>query len=152
MEERTGWRKQNESQIGEEKWQTCWCCRDQQRACRMAQASAEKLEHTGPAETERVASVLQREQLTSTPEPPLPKGKGTEYQITRGDSQSGREPHLGERKHEKERVDSTVNEGRFQGGKRGQGESRRKHERVSGRKSSPGRSAESWFHFKSGQT
>ena len=30
--------------------------------------------------------------------------------------------------------------------------SRRKHERVSGRKSSPGRSAESWPHFKSGQT
>ena len=41
----------------EEKWQTCWCCRDQQRACRMVQASAEKLEHTGPAEKERVASV-----------------------------------------------------------------------------------------------
>ena len=30
--------------------------------------------------------------------------------------------------------------------------SRRKHERVTGRKSSPGRSAESWFHSKSGQT
>ena len=30
--------------------------------------------------------------------------------------------------------------------------SRRKHEWVSGRKSSPGRSAESWFHSKSGQT
>ena len=30
--------------------------------------------------------------------------------------------------------------------------SRSKHERVSGRKSSPGRSAESWFHSKSGQT
>ena len=29
---------------------------------------------------------------------------------------------------------------------------RRKHERVSGRKSSPGRSEESWFHSKSGQT
>ena len=29
---------------------------------------------------------------------------------------------------------------------------RRKHERVSGRKSSPGRSAESWFHSKSGQS
>ena len=27
--------------------------------------------------------------------------------------------------------------------------SRRKHERVSGCKSSPGRSAEPWFHFKS---
>ena len=38
-------------------WQTCWCCRDEQRACRMAQASAEKLEHTGPDEKERVASV-----------------------------------------------------------------------------------------------
>ena len=51
-----------------------------------------------------------------------------------------------------------VNEGRFQGGKGGQARraslraSRRKHERVSGCKSSPGRSAESWFHSKSGQT
>ena len=53
----------------EEKWQTCWCCRDQQRACRMAQASAEKLEHTGPAEIKRVASVPQRKQLARTPKP-----------------------------------------------------------------------------------
>ena len=44
----------------------------------MTQASAEKLEHTGLAEKEKVASVPQREQLVSTPEPPLPKGKGTE--------------------------------------------------------------------------
>ena len=43
----------------------------------MAQASAEKLEHTRPAEKERVASVPQREQLARTPEPPLPKGNGT---------------------------------------------------------------------------
>ena len=50
----------------------------------MAQASAEKLEHTGPAEKERVASELQREQLASTPEPPWPKGKETEHQIVRG--------------------------------------------------------------------
>ena len=62
----------------EEKWQACWCCRDQQTVCRMAQASEVKLEHTGPAEKERVASVPQREQLASTPEPPLPKIKGTE--------------------------------------------------------------------------
>ena len=81
MEERTGWRGQNESQIIKEKWQTCWCYRDQQRACRMAQASAEKLEHTGPAEKERVASVPQREQLAKTPEPLLPKGKGTEPSV-----------------------------------------------------------------------
>ena len=62
----------------EEKWQTCWCCRDQQKACRMAQALAEKLEHTGPAEKKRVASLPQREQLASTLEPLLPEGKGTE--------------------------------------------------------------------------
>ena len=59
----------------EEKWQTCWCCLDQQKACQMVQASANKLEQTGPAEKERVASVPQREQLESTPEPPLPKRK-----------------------------------------------------------------------------
>ena len=54
MEERIGWRIQSENQIeGEEKWQTCWCCRDQQTACRMAQASAEKLEHTGPAKKKK---------------------------------------------------------------------------------------------------
>ena len=32
-----------------------------------------KLEHTGPTEKKRVASVSKREQLASTPEPPLPK-------------------------------------------------------------------------------
>ena len=64
-----------------EKWQTCWCCRDQQRACRKAQVSAEKLEHTGPAEKIRVASVPRREELVSIPEPPLPKGKGTESSV-----------------------------------------------------------------------
>ena len=73
--------RESDSRRREEKWQTCWCCRDQQRACRMAQASAEKLEHTGHAEKERVASVPQREQLARTPEPPLPKRKGTEPSI-----------------------------------------------------------------------
>ena len=78
----------------------------------MAQASAEKtfflglpkkLEQTGPAEKERVASVPQREQLAGTPEPPLPKGKGTEPFIQSPDhegedSQGGRELHLGKGK------------------------------------------------------
>ena len=45
--------------------------------CRMAQALAEKLKHTGPAEKERVVSVPQREQLASASELPLPKAKGT---------------------------------------------------------------------------
>ena len=62
-------------------WQTCWCCRDQQRACRMAQASAEKLKHAGPAEKERIASMTQKEQLVSTPEPPLPKGERPELSV-----------------------------------------------------------------------
>ena len=57
----------------EEKWQACWWCRDQQRACRMDQTSAEKLKHTGPAENERVASVPQREQFANMPEPPFSK-------------------------------------------------------------------------------
>ena len=39
--------RESDNRRREEKWQTCWCCRDQQRVCRMAQASAEKLEHTG---------------------------------------------------------------------------------------------------------
>ena len=68
----------------------------------MAQALAEKLEHTGPAEKERVASVPQREQLASTPKPPLPKGKEHSRPSRvpdreEGDSQGEREPHLGER-------------------------------------------------------
>ena len=54
----------------------------------MVQASAEKLEHTGPAQKEKVALVMQREQSTSTPEPPLSRGKrnravNSEYQIVR---------------------------------------------------------------------
>ena len=40
-----------------------------QRACRITYVSAKKLEHTGPAEKERVASILQREKSASTPEP-----------------------------------------------------------------------------------
>ena len=67
----------------------------------MAQASAEKLEHTGPANKERVTSVPQREQLARRPEPPLPGEQGTEpsVQSTRswgGETQGGREPHLSE--------------------------------------------------------
>ena len=56
----------------------------------MAQASAEKLEHTGPAEKER-ASVPHREKLARTPEPPLPKGKGTEPSVQSNRSCVGKE-------------------------------------------------------------
>ena len=68
----------------------------------MAQASAEKLEHTGPAEKKRVASMPHREQLANTPESPLPKGKGTKPLVQRtrsggGENQGEQEPHLGEK-------------------------------------------------------
>ena len=43
-------------------------------------------------------------------------------------------------------MDSTVKEDKFQGAEI----NRRKHERVSGCKNSPGRSAEFWFHYYSG--
>ena len=159
-----------------EKWQTCWCCRDQQRTCRIAQASAEKLEPIGPAEKERVASVPQIEQLARMPEPPrvrksrLCQKEKEQSRQSRvpdrevGDSQGEQEPHLGEREREikagawrgKGRLHS---EGRQVPRRKGRvskeslpRRSRRKHERVSGRKSSPGRSAESWFHSKFGQT
>ena len=93
----------------EEKSQTCWCCRDLQRACRMTQASAEKLEHTGPAKKGRSASVPQREQLASTPEPSLPKKKQQSRQSRApdrkgGESQGKREPHLGEKERNRARV------------------------------------------------
>ena len=156
-ERESDWRRR------EEKWHICWCFRDQQRACRMAQISAEKLEHTGPAEKDRVASVPQREQLAITPESLLPRGEGTELSVLSTRSYGGRKKRWAraapwrerggsEREYEEKRVDFTVRKGRFQGGKGRTSKkslprrSRRKHKRVSGRKSSPERSEESWFH------
>ena len=88
-----------------------------------------KLEHTGSAEKEKVASVSQSEQLASTPEPSLPKEKGTKpsVQIVRWERVKESESHTlaGERGFGAEawggkRVDSTEKEGRFQGGEGGQ--------------------------------
>ena len=36
-------KRESESKRKEDKWQACWCRRDQWRVCRMAQASAETL-------------------------------------------------------------------------------------------------------------
>ena len=93
-EERTEWQGQSESR-GErrrkKKWQTCWCCRDQRKAGRMAQASLVKLQQTEPAEKKRETSVPQSEQFASMPELPLPIGKGTEQSVQITGSLSGRE-------------------------------------------------------------
>ena len=49
----------------------------------MAQVLAKKLEHTGPAKKEKIASVPPRKQLASTPEPPLPKETEPSVQSTK---------------------------------------------------------------------
>ena len=147
-------RRESDRRKREEKWQTCWCCRDQHRACRMAQAPAEKLEHSRPAEKERVALVPQRKQLASTLEPLLPKRKRTEPSVQstlaserkiraragRGKGRLHSEGRQIPRRKRRASKNSLLRR------------SKRKHERVSGRKSSPGQSAESWFHSMSGQT
>ena len=134
----------------------------------MAQASAEKLEHTGPAKNERVVSVPQREQLARRRSRPCQKEKeqsrlsiAPDHEV--GKSQGEREPHLGEREGIRARAWSGkggLHDERGQIPRRKERaskksfprRSRRKHERVSRRKSSPGRSAESCFHSKSRQT
>ena len=100
-----------------------WCCRDQQRACRMAQASTEKLRKDWRQCPEKAvgkyagaAFAKRRKNRAVSPE----------YQIIRGERVKVSENRTlarergSEWKHEKERVDSTVKEGRFQGGKGGQ--------------------------------
>ena len=142
-------RESHSRRTREEKWQTCWCCRDQQRVCRMAQASADKLEHTGPAEKEwpqcRRESSWQecRSRLCQ-------KGKKPSVQSTRpwggGEPRWARERGIrtggwrGKSEFRSKRRQIPRRKGRASK-KSLLSRSRRKHERVSGRKSSPGRSA-----------
>ena len=84
MEEKTRWRGQNESVIaGEEKrnGRLYGAAETSKERAELRRFLAEKLEHTGPAEKERVASVPWREQLARMPEAPLPKGKQTEPSV-----------------------------------------------------------------------
>ena len=87
MEERK--ERESDSKRRDEKWQICWCYRDQQGASTMAQASAEKLEHTGPAEKERMFSLPQRKQLASVQELTFPKRKETNPSVQSTRSQGG---------------------------------------------------------------
>ena len=128
----------------------------------MAQASAEKLKHTRPIENERLASVPQREQLARTLEPPLPKGKEQSC-LSKVPDHEGERVKVGESRTLARGRGIRAKAWREKGGlhrerrqiprRKGRASKeslprrgRRKHERVSGRKSSPGRSAESWFH------
>ena len=124
----------------------------------MAQISAKKLEHTVLAEKDR-------EPWASTPQPPLPKENKTEPSVRSNRSYGGRESRWvraaapWREKGGSEREGGLHNEPRQIPRRKGRASnkslprtSRRKHERWSGRKSSPGRSAEPWFHSNSGQT
>ena len=87
----------------EEKWQTCWCCQDQQRECRMAQGSAEKLEQTGPAEKERVASERAVAKYAGATLAKKEKEQSRLFRVTdheEGESQDEQELHLDEREED----------------------------------------------------
>ena len=129
----------------------------------MAQASAEKLEHTGPAEKERVAT---ERAVGKNAGAALAKRKRNrtvcpEHQIIRGERvKMGKSRILARKRGIRVRAwggkGGLDRERRQIPGRASKKSlpraSRRKHERVIGRKSSLGRSAESWFHSKSGQT
>ena len=130
----------------------------------MAQTSAEKLEHTGPAEKERVTSERAVGKNAGVAFAKRNRAVCPEYQIMRGErvkvGESGtltREKGIRVRawreKGRLHREGRQIPRRKGRAGKKSLPErSRRKHERVSGRKSSPGRSVESWFHSRSGQT
>ena len=152
----------------EEKWQTCRCCRDQQRACRMAQTSAETLEHTGLPKREEWPQCHRESSWQIRQSRPCQKEK-EQSRLSRVPDHEGERVKMGEsRTLARERgirarawsgEDGLHCERRKIPRRKGRASkkslprtSRRKHKRVSGRKSSPGRSAESWFHSKFGQT
>ena len=96
----------------------------------MAQASAEKLEHTGPAEKKSGLSARERA-VGKYARAAIVKRKRNiavcpEYQVVRwdrvkvGESRTLARKSGSELEHGKERVSFTVKESRFQGGKGGQ--------------------------------
>ena len=125
----------------------------------MAQASAEKLQDTGPAEKERVASVPQRERAVGkNARVPSPKGK-ERSRLSKAPDHKRERVKLGESRTLARELGIRAKAWSGKGGLHGERwqiprrtgraskksllrTSRRKHERVSGRKSSPGRSAE----------
>ena len=155
MEERTGWRGQNESQTeGEEKrngrlygaaetskeraeWRSFsgktgayWACRKGKSGLSATQRAVGKNAGAALAKRKRNRAVYPEYQVMRGIGARAWRGKG-------GLDCEGRQISRRTGRASEKSLPRT---------------SRRKHERVSGRKSSPGRSAESWFHSKSGQT
>ena len=132
----------------------------------MTHALAEKLRRTGPAEksgfsvTKRAVGKYTRAVFAKRNRTVCPKHQiERRERIKASESRTLAREEGSEREHEEERVDSSVKEGRQNPRRTGRASkkslprgSRRKHEWVSGRKSSPGASAEFWFHSRSSQT
>ena len=133
----------------------------------MAQASAENLEHTGPAEKDSgliaTKRVVGKYASAAFAKRKRNRAVCTKYQIVRWERvKVGESRTLAKKRgiragvwrgkdglHSEERQ---VPRRRRRASNENLPRSRRKHERVSGCKSSPGRSGKSWFHSKSGQT
>ena len=172
MEERTGWRGQNESQIvGEEKKNVrlvgaAETSKERAEWCRLQRKNLNIL---GLSKRKEWPQCHRESSWQERRSRPCQKEKEQCRQSRvpdreEGESQGGREPHLGERER-----GIRARAWRGKGGLHREGRqirrrkerasnkslprrSRRKYEGVSGHKSSPARSAESWFHSKSGQT
>ena len=106
------------------KWQTCWRCRDQPRAGRMAQALAENLNIMGLPKRKRWSQCHKVSSWQGCPIHVCQRKTNTAIIPDREiESQGERKPHFGERErggsereHWEEREGSTVKKGRFQGG------------------------------------
>ena len=171
MEERTGWRGQNESHlVGEEK-----------RNDRLVGAAETSKEHAEWRRLQQknwsILGLLKRKEWPQCHKEsswqlrqsrPCQKEK-EQSRLSRVPDHEGERVKVGESRTLARERRIRARAWRGKGGLHGDGRqiprskeraskksltrtSRRKHERVSRRKSSPGRSAESWFHSKSGQT
>ena len=157
MEERTGWRGQNKSQIeGKEKRNgrlvgAAETSKECAEWCRLQRKNLTKL---GLLKRKERPQYHRESSWQICQSHPYQKEKEQSHQSRvpdheEGESQGGQEPHLGKR--EGDHSESMERKGRASK-KSLPGRSRREHEQVSGCKSSPGRSAEPLFHSKSGQT
>ena len=165
MEERTGWRGQSESQIiGEEKrsGRLVGAAETSKERAEWRRLQRRNLSILGLLKRKEWPRCYRKSSWQERQSRPCQKEKEQSRQSRAPDqegreSQGGREPHLGEREKIRARawsIKGGLHRERRQIPRRtGRASkkslprtSRRKHERVSGRKSSPGRSAESWFH------
>ena len=109
-----------------EKWQTCLCCQDRQRACKMAQASTEKLRsywacRKGKSGLSAIEKAVGKYAGAAFAKKKRNRAICSDHQVVRWErvkvSESctlAKERRGTEQEHGEERVDFTVKKGRFQ--------------------------------------